>query len=351
MTEGSARESLLHAMRPLARVFTGGASRILMYHRFGAAGVPRRMSVNVFESQVRYLSEKYRVLTLGELLRRQEHGESPGQMAAITVDDGYGDFAEFAYPVLKKYNVPATVYLVTAFVDRSQWLWFDALHWIAGHASPGMMELEVGGEALRMEISGPESRQVAWERVADAGVRLEPAERDRLVAAFASAAGVSLPERATTDYGPMDWDTVRSLDPALVEWGAHTVNHPILARCTLDDQYQEISGSKRRIEEMLQRPVTSFCYPNGQPGDYDDRTVEAVRRSGFSNAVVAHGGMQRPGGDPFLVRRLGAPEASADFLKCVDGVWEVRHMLQKASRLMRGRSDVVEAPGSASRHF
>lgn len=335
----SVRKSILEALRPLARIITAGSARVLMYHRFGPAGSHRRMPVDVFERQIHYLCERYNVIALRDLIEKLTRGERlPSRCVAITIDDGYGDFREYAYPVLEKYRVPATVYLVSAFVDQTLWLWFDAIHYITSHAASGTYDLLLADRSCRVRMDDSATRNMLWETVADIGVGLAPPERSDLIASLSKQLSVQLPVIPSPEYRAMTWDAVRSMDEELIEWGGHTFSHPILARCTPEEQFNEISQCKLRIEEMIQRPVESFCYPNGQVGDYDQHTIAAVKRAGFRNAVVAHGGMIESCFDRYLIERLGAPESEIDFKKCVDGVWETRHRARAGLAQFTGRS-------------
>lgn len=308
------------------------------------------MSVNVFDRQIRYLCERYVVIPLGELVEKLSTGPLDRPYIAITVDDGYRDFAEYAYPVLEKYRVPATVYLVSGFVDKRYWLWFDAINYIAGKAVEKEYELSLGKVVLRATIEDIASRQALWENVADMSVSLDPPSRAGLIEAFARQMGVVLPSSPTPEYCAMSWDTIRSLDPGLIEWGGHTVTHPTLSSCGPDEQQHEIRQGRVRVQEMTQQVVDSFCYPNGQSGDYDRYTVEAVKSAGFRNAVVSHGGMARAGCDPYVIERLGAPDNDLDFYKCIDGVWEARRRIRQSVSGLCGRNPSSEEAPTESGH-
>jgi peptidoglycan/xylan/chitin deacetylase (PgdA/CDA1 family) len=99
---------------------------ILCYHRFG--GKPSRLNVTpaAFEQQMEYLARNgYEVITLPRLARFLEGKEAlPAKSVVITIDDGYRSTYEIAYPVLRKFGFPATVFLYTDFVGAS-----DAMTW------------------------------------------------------------------------------------------------------------------------------------------------------------------------------------------------------------------------------
>jgi peptidoglycan/xylan/chitin deacetylase (PgdA/CDA1 family) len=99
------------------------------------------------------------------------------------------------------------------------------------------------------------------------------------------------------------WDELRSLDPALVAIGSHTLTHPILTMLSAQEVEEEICGSRELLEKRLGRPAELFCYPNG---DIDSTTLALARRTYRVAVTVAPGAVQ-PGCDPLLLPRLAAP--------------------------------------------
>src|SRR6185437_10566574 len=83
----------------------------------------------------------YRVVSLSHLCSLLSSGEPLTRgLAAITIDDGYRDAYELAFPILQKFNFPATLFVVTGFVDQSAWLWTDKVRFLAARASKPAIE-------------------------------------------------------------------------------------------------------------------------------------------------------------------------------------------------------------------
>jgi len=338
------RSAAVESLRPLTRRWSSGYARILMYHRFGADGDFRRMPQGCFAEQLRYLTRNFRVVPLRELTEQLAAGKPFARNSvALTVDDGYRDFFTHAYPVIEEFRVPVTVYVVSRFIDQEIWLWFDAIHFLVHSAPAGEFELTLPAGGRRVELKSLASRNEVWNLIADACLPLMAAQRWTLISSIAGRLGVALPQRPTPEYAAMSWQEVRQLDPTLIDIGVHTMNHPILSRCDAVEQQREIAGARRRIEECLGRAADAFCYPNGQPGDFDQTTVEILRRENFSSAVVAYGGMIDGGADRCLLQRLGAPEHMSDFRRCLDGVWELRRRV--------GRGGTAAGNGRAPHAF
>ena len=110
---------------------------ILCYHRFGARANNLTVTPQAFEAQMRYLRENgYTVVPLTRLVDFLDGKAAlPRKSVVITIDDGYRSTYEIAWPILKRYGYPATVYLYTDFVGAG-----DALSWAQ------MKEMSTGGQ-------------------------------------------------------------------------------------------------------------------------------------------------------------------------------------------------------------
>jgi peptidoglycan/xylan/chitin deacetylase (PgdA/CDA1 family) len=149
-------------------------------------------------------------------------------------------------------------------------------------------------------LSDSTARVQAIARILPALKYLEPAERLRQAAAIAERVGARLPDDLM-----MTESQVRELHRNGIEIGAHTLNHPILARVDDAVARHEIVASRDRLQEMIGAPVTSFAYPNGGPGkDYTGRDVALAREAGFRLAVSTAWGAATPQRDPFQVPRV-----------------------------------------------
>jgi peptidoglycan/xylan/chitin deacetylase (PgdA/CDA1 family) len=317
---GVLRRAITPALAPLARVLSRARARIAMFHRLAPAPAFRRISVESFEWRINHLRRHYAIVPLAELVRRLREGAPLGRCVAITFDDGHRDFLECAYPVLEKHRVPVTVYLVSSFTDQRIWLWSDAIHWLVSNAREGRYRLDVGAQSLEVRLDGQESSNALWERLADHCLTMTAQARSVALARLAEQLGVRLPAQPAAAYAGMRWDELRTLDPNLVDFGAHTCSHPILSLCTQEEQRDEIEGCRARIEGELQRRIESFCYPNGQEGDFNADTLRILRRAGFTSAVASFSGLIGRQTDPLLLPRIGAGDEQLEFAARLDGV-------------------------------
>jgi peptidoglycan/xylan/chitin deacetylase (PgdA/CDA1 family) len=90
----------------------------------------------------------------------------------------------------------------------------------------------------------------------------------------------------------------------LVESGAHTVSHPLLAARPAATQRAEIQGSKIHLEGVVGRPIVDFAYPFGKLGDYTDESVAIVKACGFQTACANIPGLVSQSTDPYQLPRM-----------------------------------------------
>lgn len=330
------KQLAMRAFSPFARRLTQRLPRVLMYHRFAHGRAWRRLSGELFERQLSYLNRHLEPCRLDGIVERLKKGARlPDAPVAITVDDGYADFYEVAYPILKRYGIPATVFVVTRFTDQAMWLWFDALHYLVTRARAGRFQIEIAGGNIEVALGSVAARETAWEILADACAPLSASERKAVMRSLEDVLCIELPPVPTDEYRAMTWDEVRQLDPFLIEVGAQTCTHQTLSQSSPAELEFELTASKATIERELGRSVRSFCYPGGQPRDYNGEVARAVGRAGYEYAVVAHGTLLRPGASLLTLERMGASDELLMFQNTMDGY---EYLLERAKlRLRRAR--------------
>jgi peptidoglycan/xylan/chitin deacetylase (PgdA/CDA1 family) len=112
-----------------------------------------------------------------------------------------------------------------------------------------------------------------------------------------------------------------------IRFGAHTESHPILSRCSLKEQRNEITGSQNALTRLVRYPSSVFAYPNGQRGDWSRETERIVAESGFTAALTTLTGTNTPHTPRFALRRI-TMDRTDDFDSFLLAVSCVRGLLQ-----------------------
>lgn len=271
--------------------------RILMYHRFPAQ--------SRFEQQCAHLSRYYRPISLGEAANRiREEKAILDGAVVVTIDDGYRDFLERAFPALQRHRIPATVFLTTDLPDRQSWLWVDQVSYCVRHAQVKEIALDIAMPE-RFYLDTEEQRGRAAFSIKEALKKIPNERRLEWMRILPRLLNVDLPQHPPESHTPLAWDDVRFLAKEGIEFGAHTRTHPILSRVSGAGELQgEIHGSKARIESETGKEVLHFCYPNGNRTDFTQPVVEAVKSAGFKSAVTALQGVNRRGANAFELLRI-----------------------------------------------
>lgn len=134
----------------------------------------------------------------------------------------------------------------------------------------------------------------------------------------------SLPTLTRTDFmaRPLSWDQVREMRGRGIEFGSHTMTHPMLSRIPAEDARREIADGKRLMEELLAEPVSLFCYPRG---DHDVTVRRLVREVGYRAACTTAPGVNGPDADRWALRRtyVSRRDTLGEFAKKVAGGYDL----------------------------
>jgi peptidoglycan/xylan/chitin deacetylase (PgdA/CDA1 family) len=276
--------------------------QILTYHRVNDEQDPffPATPVDVFEKQMAYVARKHHVCALDEAVERFRRGDLPDNALAITFDDGYRDNYLYAFPVVKSWSLPMTIFLATDAIGTGQTLWHDRVFAAFRDTSaPALHGLDPAfeGASLRTvrERTGVMGHILAWLR------QCNERERNQRISALCRALGVR--EKVKDGELMLSWDDVKRMRGQGVSFGSHTASHPILSRLSRQETEAEIERSCAAMERHLgERPVL-FAYPNGTKADFTETTKDVLKQFGFRCAVTTEFGVNEPGTDSFELKR------------------------------------------------
>ncbi len=312
---------------------------VLTYHGVlpSASLAPGFLSRNVvteedFRWQMRYLTKAYHCLPLSKAAERLRAGEAlPPYSAVVTFDDGFRNNYLYAFPILRAYGVPATIFLATGHVGQgTRPLWTErASLLIARTPKPGIT-LDVDGRRIDLVLGTEVERAWAARRLVRTMKGMSIEARDLVLRDLERQAAVpggnGLPDQER--YAFLDWDEVREMDRCGIEFGSHTVTHAILASLSDEQRQAEVVRSKEDIEEQLKHPCRLFAYPNGTPEDFDETDAANLEKAGYLCAVTQVPGFNDRGVHPYELRRLniGRGHRGVLFVAQVSGLWPLLKM-------------------------
>ena len=314
---------------------------ILMYHRVtDLPNDPFLLSIKPkhFAEQMEVIRRRRCIpMRLQELVGALHLGKVPDRAVVVTFDDGYADNLHHARPILEHYEIPTTVFVTAGHVSNQREFWWDEMDRILLQPGvlPRKLRLNINGNASEWDL-GDAASYTEDEHWRDRDWHIErehdPTSRHRLFRMLYSAiAGLTSVKRQKVMDDLLSWSgatstgrpTHRTLttdelvllqEDALIDIGAHTVTHPSLAALSPEEQQTEIQESKRFLEQVSQRPVTSFAFPHGST---TPETIEILQQGGFVSACCSHADAVWRGTDCYQLPRLGV----RDWDKDIFGRW------------------------------
>ncbi len=334
------RKNLKQAAKGLHRwrTFFQKKTMILVYHRVAEANVdPWALGVSPahFAQQLQVLKTIANPVSLRDLISAKADGDLPPRPVCITFDDGYADNLLAAKPALETYRVPGTVFVTPGYLDVPENLWWDELAKLV--LDPATRKDEVSFSLNGNQYTytfqpqaGPDtnSKWRAWEPAPGAPqigyleiynllVKLPDSKREQALEQIRRGATYSdrRQHRCLTRT-----ELCELAQGDLVEIGAHTLTHPVLAELPAEQQQHEIGGSKQQLEALTGREITSFAYPYGKKNHYTRQTVQTVRDHGFACACSNFGGLVSRSSNRFTLPRFQPMDWDGDkFADVVEG--------------------------------
>lgn len=303
-----------------ARRMTASVPKILMYHRFSEQAAPGCTSRDAFAAQLQYLRQYHTVTTLYDVVAALRAGRKvPRNAVILTIDDGYEDFYQVAFPLLREFELVATLFVTTGFVSGEQWLWPDKVDWLLSEVDTIPAGISIGKLTLDAGVLDERRRSDCWAQLIHYLLTVTDGEKQQLIDTLARQLGKALPESAPRQYSACSWEQLQEMQDYGIELGGHTVTHPSLGSVTSSQASAEINGCKSMLEQRLGSLPRPFCYPNGTINDYNSDVAQLVEAAGFFSAVTAFDDCH-VFDDLYAIRRFPCGDDMFQFYKCVSGM-------------------------------
>jgi len=228
-------------------------------------------------------------VSLDEMHRRMSEGDFARRFVCLTFDDGYRDTLQWAYPILKAAGVPFAVYVPTSFPDRLGELWWLVLEAVIARNS--RIGLLIDGCDCKFQCRTVAEKRALFDELYW-WLRGRPTESELRGIVRNLAAFYQVDVAAFCDELCMNWNELAELaaDP-LVTIGAHTVNHPVLAKLPNDAVRSELDLSRAIIEAALAVRPQHLSYPFGDRASAGAREFQIAAALGFKTAVTTRPGV------------------------------------------------------------
>ena len=257
-----------------------------------------------FEQQLQHLARYYQVIGLDEAIDHlRADAPLPERAVVITFDDGYRDNYTHAFPLLRKFGMPATFFVVSATLHGANF-WVAQLQRVLSKCPDVetlVKELAIPNQVLRQLDS---TRQELVDHVSAVLNQCQSvAARQALLNRVFDLVGASSDERDSRPF-MLTAREIQEMAAAGMSFGSHTVTHSVLTSLDERSAFDELLESKRHLEEVTGRPVRHFAHPNGHGViNYSQTTARLARQAGFVSACTSIRGMVDKSKDCFLLPR------------------------------------------------
>jgi len=286
---------------------------IIFYHEIGSndkdGSAKFSVSVEHFEKQIKWLTKRFNIVTIDELIKHIT-GEIklPGKVIAVTFDGGYVGNYQHAFPLLKKYNIPATIYIITDPVGGNLSNSLKLLY-LTLLTQKDQFKLTYNGKEHEFEIRTRDQKRLAKEIILKHMRLIDSKKQDNLLKQISQSLNVELSGLAQKLF--LSWDQIYEMNNnPLITIESHSLTHPRLTEVALEEARREIVESKVNIESKLGEKITSFCYPDGF---FNEEIIDLVKEAGYSSAlaVITSGilnDLNKIGDNVFELRRIHLPD-------------------------------------------
>jgi len=278
----------------------GPSLTILSYHRVLAQAdpfLPEYPTQAEFAAQLKAAQRFLRFVPLVEGWEAVRSASTREHLATVTFDDGYRDNLDVALPVLEALQIPATLFLATAYTAGQPFFVDRVTESIARTTEQTLRGADIG--LPNLELSRVEQRRHATNTILELLKYRAPADRDALALEIQRRLKLSAIPRLM-----MNENEVREAHERGMRIAAHMHRHAIMTTVSEEENRRDLAENVHVIESITGVRPHAFAYPNGRSGsDFTALHRELVMEHGFDVAVTTEYGICTQFDAPLLLPR------------------------------------------------
>lgn len=271
------------------RFFGRQNTKILLYHSINEEessfikGTDVMVSPSIFAKHLKYLKNHYKVISLQDLVEFLKRGKILPRSVVITFDDGFADTYVFAYPYLKQFIIPATIFLVTDSVDNKKPIWIQELCYFINTFGVDKV-IEIIGTYCRnskinhlvIDISNNNLYQQVEKYFK---YSIDKDHREKILSKLYKEFNISHKENFSENQVFLNWNQIKEMCKGGICFGNHGESHTPFSSLSPVEQEKEIFNSKNEINQNLEQEFLPFSYPFGQTKDFTSTTKKYIKNA------------------------------------------------------------------------
>jgi len=285
--------------------------RILMYHGIGSPQSNFEypwllVSKENFERQIKYLKKNYNIIPMYSLVDHIKNKVPfPPNSVVITLDDGLKNNYTYAFPILHKYNVSATIFLTTHYINTLKISYSNKLwYFIRTIGLEKLIEEFNIYFPLYSGLIGRIDLKNIIELIEDIEFILKfktnDNEKEMFIQSLYDKYKIKIGEEELENIY-LSWKEVKIMNDSGLLFGSHTSTHPVLTRLNYKDAEEEIIKSKIIMESQLNKRTDLFSYPFGH---FNKEIKKILDDNNFSCAASSIEGLNKLDSDLFELKRI-----------------------------------------------
>ena len=282
---------------------------VLMYHRIldetiNYIELPGMyVHIDTFKMHAKFLRENFNVISLNNLLEAYFKGECLDNTCAITFDDGWRDNYTHLFPIVKKHQLPVSVFLTTGLINTTELLWPEEICYFLSHEGMYMDIIEyLDGNKKDKLKNILNYRTINGDTITtciDEIKNIVPPKRDKLIKKIINYNRNN--KKLIREM--LSWDEINEMKKSgLFEFYPHGHNHLFLSELENNEVLYEIEESINIVKKnVINQKVDIFCYASGR---YDESVVDCLKKNDMEYALLRSGGYLKMGCDRFHIPRI-----------------------------------------------
>ncbi len=289
--------------------YISGDVTIFCYHKvtnlkteelLGTPDEDLSVNVKIFENQIKYLVDNFKVIGPYDLMDIDKLKSTKEKKVMITFDDGYLDNLKNALPILKKYGTSAIIFITTNFIDNNEVPWWDLLWEILIKKDDFILE----GKKINFLRKDKDKKKI-FKYLKNKFFFLKKQEQAQLINKIFYENRIETTPKTKVRF--LNKENIKDLSKEdLIYIGAHTHYHQNLGILNVRETKEEITSSKKILEDLIQDPINFFAYPYGTKNSYKKSDYKILKDNGLKLAFTTEFNNYKLGShSPFLIPRMG----------------------------------------------
>ena len=260
--------------------------KIMAYHNISDV-FPNYLNLSqspvLFEAQIKYLKERYEIISLHQALALIENSiKLDSDKFVITLDDNFKEYYTEVLPIKIKYDVDMTLFVSIDPLVENEPSFIEAIIYSIENTKSNKLDMRKY-DLENYSLDNQEGKQNAIYEINEYSKKLSRKERKELRNEIYNQLNIN---KKTFRNTTLTWDELIEIKNNGINIGAHTLSHPCLALMPDKDAEYEIKESKKRLEEKLRTTIDFFAYPYGNISSYNANIIDIVNDAGYLGACI-----------------------------------------------------------------